>query len=84
MLVLIPSEIWLAAVLGTRDADRAFLIELLFSLLVVGGAYLAALALDLRLPFVWLVLPAAALACLPLSYARVRGLAHGDFKAGAG
>lgn len=71
MLVVIPAELWMSALLGTGDADAAFLIELVLSVAIVMGAAAAAV-LDVALPLLWLSLPAAALMALILSYARLR------------
>jgi hypothetical protein len=38
MLVVIPAEMWSAAVLGSGDVDAAFLIEVQVSVVVVAGA----------------------------------------------
>jgi len=72
LLVVIPAEMWLAAVLGTGDADAAFLIELLLSALVLGAGVLSALILDLPFEYVWISLPAGAAVALLVSYAWLR------------
>lgn len=71
MLVVIPAELWMAALLGTGDVDAAFLIELVLSAVIVTGAVVAAV-LDAPLPQLWLALPAGAITALALSQARLR------------
>lgn len=71
MLVLIPAELWMAALVGTGDVDAAFVIELVTSAVIVMGA-VAAAALELPLPYLWLALPAAGAIALALSHARLR------------
>lgn len=72
ILLLIPAEMWLAAVFGTGDTDAAFVIEVLTTVAMLGWAYAAALVLDLPLPYIWLSLPVAWLIELLLSYRWVR------------
>ena len=72
MLLVIPAEMWLTAVGGTGDTDAAFVIELLLSVAMVGGAAVTALALDLSLAYIWLSIGTAWLLSLPLAYAWVR------------
>lgn len=72
ILVVIPADMWLAAVFGTGDTDAAFVIEVLTTVVMLGCAYAAALVLDLQLPYIWLSLPVAWLIELPLSYGWVR------------
>lgn len=67
MVVIIPAELWLAAVAGTGATGTAFVIELTLSVVVLVGAYTAALPLGLSLPYVWASLGAAALVALALS-----------------
>jgi multidrug resistance protein, MATE family len=71
MLVVIPAELWMSAMLGTGDVDAAFVIELLLSAVIVMGA-VAALVLDITLPQLWLALPAAALIAWTLAHVRLR------------
>jgi multidrug resistance protein, MATE family len=70
MLVAIPAEMWMAAVLGTGDVDAALVIDLVFGAVIVMGAAAAAL-FDISLPYVWLSLPAAAIIAMVLAYARL-------------
>jgi putative MATE family efflux protein len=70
MLVAIPAEMWMAAVLGTGDVDAALLIDIMFGAVIVMGAAAAAL-FDVSLPYVWLSLPAAAIIAMVLAYARL-------------
>ena len=60
MLVVVASEIALAAVFGTGDTDAGFVIELIVSGTFVTSAAITALVLELPLPYVWLSLPLAA------------------------
>jgi Na+-driven multidrug efflux pump len=41
MVVIIPGELWLAALAGTGDTDRALLAEMGQSVVMIGGAWLA-------------------------------------------
>lgn len=66
MLLVIPADIWLAAVFGTGDTDAAFVIEVLTTAVTLGCAYAAAFVIDLQLPYIWLSLPVAWLIELPL------------------
>ena len=68
MVILIPAELWLAAVFGTGDTDAAFLIELVLSVAVIGLSYAAAFTLDLPLPWVWFSVAAASLLALLLAW----------------
>lgn len=72
VLLAIPAEMWLAALFGTGDTDAGFIIETLAAAAMLGCAYVAALVLDLQLPYIWLSLPIASLIGLPLSYEWVR------------
>ena len=67
MVILIPAELWLAAVFGTGDTDAAFLIELAISVALIGLSYAAAISLDLALPWVWLAVAASPLLALLLA-----------------
>lgn len=71
MLVVIPAEMWSAAVLGSGDVDAAFLIEVQVSVVVVAGA-VAAAVLGIPIEQLWLVVPAAATIALVLAYTRLR------------
>lgn len=68
ILLVIPADMWLAAVFGTGDTDAAFVIEVVTTAAMLGGAFAAALILELQLPYIWLSLPFAWLIQLPLSY----------------
>ena len=72
MLVVIPAELWLVAVVGTGDTRASFVIELVLTLLVLAGSFLSTSVLRLDLEFTWISLPLASLACLALSYAWIR------------
>ena len=65
MLLVVPAELWLAAVFGTGDTDAGFAIELLTSVAFVAACVLA-------LPFVWALLPAASALGLGASFFWVR------------
>jgi Na+-driven multidrug efflux pump len=71
MLVVIPAELWLAALFGTGDADAGLGIEILSTGAMLAFTYLAAIVLDLELQYVWLALPVASLVTLPIAYAWV-------------
>lgn len=72
MLLVIPAELWLAAVSGTGDTDAAFVLEVLATVVMLAAAYLTAILLDLDLALVWLSLGLSSLIGLPLGYAWVR------------
>ena len=73
MLVVIPAEMWLAAVFGTGSTDVALGIEVVASAVMLAGAYLAVIVLDLSLAYAWAGLAAAALVGLPLAIGCIRG-----------
>ena len=72
MLLVVASEIGLAAVFGTGDTDAGFVIELIISGTFVGCAAITALVLELPLPYVWLSLPLAAAVGFVVSVAWLR------------
>jgi len=72
MLVVIPAEMWAAAVIGTGDTFASFWIEAVLSVVMIGGAYLAASVLDLPLYYVWMVIPISWLVCWVLSFFWIR------------
>jgi multidrug resistance protein, MATE family len=72
LLVVIPAEMCVAAVFGTGDTDAALGIEVLASTVLLAGAYIAAVELDLELQWVWLSLALSSLLVLPLSLAWLR------------
>ena len=72
MLVVIPAEMWLAAVFGTGGTDAALAIEVVSSAVMLAGAYLATVVLDLPLEYAWASVAAASLIALPLAIAWVR------------
>lgn len=72
MVIVIPAEIWLAAVFATGDTLAGAAIEIAASGVMLAGAYAAALSLDLDLAYVWATLAGAAMLSLAASYARVR------------
>ena len=72
LLLMIPAEMWLAAVFGTGDTDAALGIEVASTAAMLAVAWLTALVLDAELAIVWLALAVASLVALPLSWAWVR------------
>ena len=72
MLLVVPAELWLAALFGTGDSDAGFLVEVLTSGAMVAGCALAVLAFDAVLPVVWAMLPLASALGLAASAAWVR------------
>ena len=68
MVLVVPAEIWLAAVAGTGATHAAFAIELIFSAVLLTCVYLAAIPLSLPLIYVWTSLGVAALIALALSH----------------
>jgi multidrug resistance protein, MATE family len=72
LTIVIPAQLWRGALNGTGDADAAFVVELLWSVVMLAITALVALQLDLRLEYVWLAVPAAALVALAASYGYVR------------
>jgi MATE family multidrug resistance protein len=59
MLVVVPAELWLAAVFGTGDSEAGFVIEVLTSGVLVAGGALAVLVVGAGVPAVWGLLPLA-------------------------
>ena len=72
MLVVVPAQMWFAALSGTGDTRAASMIELTLSGTMLGAAALAGLALRLPLEYIWLSVPLSWLVCLALSYAWIR------------
>ena len=68
MLIVIPGEMWFAAVSGTGDTAAALGIEIIVTVTMLGAAYLAAIHLTLPVEIVWVSVPAAWLVCLTISY----------------
>ena len=72
MLLIVPSELWVAAVAGTGDTDAALVIEFFLTVGMLVTAYVAVLVVfTASLTYVWLSLPVGGLICLVLSYAWV-------------
>jgi MATE family, multidrug efflux pump len=67
MLIAIPSQIWLSAVVGTGDTVAALGIELVSTLVMLGITWLTAIRLGWPMALVWLALPITSLVCLLLS-----------------
>ncbi len=72
MLIVIPAENWLSAVIGTGDTAAALLIEFVLTAAMVLLAYLAGFTMQLPLGYIWMSLPLSWLLCLALSYAWIR------------
>jgi putative MATE family efflux protein len=72
MLVVIPAEVWSAALFGTGDSDTALGIELGATAIMLAYTYVAAVMFDARLEYVWLALPIASLVTLSAAYLRTR------------
>jgi len=72
LIVVVPAQLWLGALTGTGDTDAAFVVEVLWSVALLAGTAATALHFDLRLEYIWLSIPAAALLALFASYAWVR------------
>ena len=72
MVIVVPGELWLAALFGTGDSDAALGIEVLATFAMLAFAAVAVFALELDLHWVWLALPLASLLTLVTSYAWVR------------
>ena len=72
MLIVIPAEMWAAAVIGTGDTVASFWIEAALTVVMIGGAFLAGNVLHLPLDYVWLSVPLSWLACWILSYVWMR------------
>jgi multidrug resistance protein, MATE family len=72
MVIVIPAEIWSAAVSGTGDTDAALGIEVALTCVLLVAAFVAGPLLHLALSWVWLSIPIASGVCLVLSYAWVR------------
>jgi len=72
MLIVIPAEMWAAAVIGTGDTFASFWIEAVLTVVMVGGSFLAGSLLHLPLYVVWLSIPIAWATCWALSYVWMR------------
>jgi putative MATE family efflux protein len=68
MLIVIPGEMWFAAVLGTGDTPASLGIELVLTLSMLAVAYFAAIHLGWRVELVWLSLPISWSIGLLISY----------------
>jgi len=71
MLVVIPAEMWLTAVVGTGDTPAALGIEVFLSAVMLSTAYVTAVVLSGG-ALVWCSVVAAALVTLAVSYAWIR------------
>lgn len=78
MLIVVPAEMWFAAVFGTADTAAGSAIELIASAVMIGAAYIAGAVLGLHLAYVWATLGLAAALTLAASYTRMRS---GSWKA---
>ncbi len=72
MLLVIPAEMWSAAVFGTADTAVGSMIEFIASGLMIGAAYVAESVLGLGLTYIWAALGLGASLTLVLSYGRMR------------
>lgn len=72
MLVIIPGEMWFAAVVGTGDTPAALAIETIITIVMLVLTYVLAIGLSGKLELVWISLPIAWLTCLALSYVWMR------------
>lgn len=72
LLLMIPAEMWLAAVFGTGDTDAALGIEMVSTAAMLVVAWVAAFVVDAELAIVWVALAAASLVALPLSWLWIR------------
>lgn len=72
MLLVIPGQTWLAAVIGTGDTVASFIIELLITLTMLCVAYVGAIMLDWPLQWIWTAVPAGWLVALAGSILYVR------------
>lgn len=71
MVLVVPAEIWLAAVAGTGATDVAFAIETVLTVVLLACTYAAAITLDLSLAYAWTSVGIAALVSLGLSHWRL-------------
>src|SRR5213595_3490879 len=72
MLVVIPGEMWFAAVSGTGDTAAALAIELVVTLTMLGTVYFATIHLAGSVELAWVSLPISSLVCLTISYGWVK------------
>jgi MATE family multidrug resistance protein len=72
MLVVVPGDIWLAALFGTGATITGSAIELLASAIMLTSAYLAGIVLDLELSYVWATLALTGSVSLTAAYAGVK------------
>ncbi len=67
MLVAIPGELWLTAVIGTGDTAASLGIEVVLTVVMVGFTYLAAIQMAWPVAVVWLTVPITWLVGLTIS-----------------
>jgi MATE family multidrug resistance protein len=72
MLIVIPGEMWFAAVSGTGDTAAALAIELVLTLTMLGTGWVAAIHLGAPVALAWVSLPIAWLVCLTISWGWVK------------
>ena len=72
MLVAIPAQMWLAAVVGTGDTAASLVIEAAGTMTMLAGAYLAAITFGAGLPVIWMSLAIAWAVGLGLSWFWIR------------
>jgi len=72
MLIAIPGELWLTAVIGTGDTMASFGIQFVLTLVMVGFTYIAAIQMAWPVEYVWLTVPITWLVGLAISYGWIR------------
>ncbi len=68
MLIAIPGELWLTAVVGTGDTVASLGIEAVLTLVMVGFTYIAAIQMAWPVEVVWLTVPITWIVQLAISY----------------
>ena len=72
MLIVIPAEMWLTAVVGTGDTPAALGIEIALTIVTVGACYLAAIPMAGSLALIWSSLTLGWFVTLIASYGWMR------------
>jgi multidrug resistance protein, MATE family len=70
--IVVPAEIWAAALFGTGDTDAALAIEVITGAAMLVAAWLAALVFGLPLAWIWASLALASATSMPLAWGWVR------------
>ncbi len=68
MLIAIPGELWLTAVIGTGDTAASLGIEVVLTVVMVGFTYIAAIQMAWPVEIVWLTVPITWIVGLAASY----------------